>query len=348
MRVGCAAKLLSKTSLFLVLLLGTLPALAQKTDVVVMNNGDRITCEIKELRFGKLRCSTEYLGTIFIEWVGVRTIESAKTFEVELATGEKHYGPVEPGPEGHGVMVRGRHEVDPLDLTSVVSILPIKDTIWDRVDGGMDAGLNYTSAKDSREFSLNANLGYKGKKFRIQFNASAMLKQNQEDSKVNRIDLSGGYGYYLRNRWELFGLAKFQKNEELGLDYRLLAGGGIGRFLIHTDKNFLVGAVGLAVNKEKYYDQSGEHNHLEGILSLQYRRYVFGGSENEITSTLVFYPNLSVRRRYRIDFDTTFRHKFSNDFYISLSLYENFISHPPTPEDPKNDYGFTTSIGFTF
>ena len=35
-----------------------------KTDVVVLDNGDRITCEIKKLQRGKLTISTDASGTI--------------------------------------------------------------------------------------------------------------------------------------------------------------------------------------------------------------------------------------------------------------------------------------------
>ncbi len=337
-----------RTALFCLLLLCSLPALAQKIDTVILKNGNNITCEIKDLTFGKLRCSTEHLGTVYIEWIGVRSLESTRTFEVELTSGEKHYGSLQPGPEGPGLMVMGRHEVGPLKLRRVVNITPMKDRILDRLDGGIDAGLNFTSASQTTEFSLDANIEYTGKKFRLYGSANSLMKEDEDESRVRRVEFMGGYGYFLRNRWEFFGMAKFQKNEELGLKHRFLGGAGLGRYLIHTHKNFLLVMGGLAVNRERYYNRPGTEHHLEGVLGFSFRRFIFGDFENEITSILIFYPNLSEGGRYRIDFDTSFRHKFSNDFYIKLSLYENFNSHPPTSNYSKNDYGFVSSIGFTF
>ena len=43
-------------------------AWAQKTDIIALKNGDRITGEVKELKFGKLEYSTDDVETIFIEW----------------------------------------------------------------------------------------------------------------------------------------------------------------------------------------------------------------------------------------------------------------------------------------
>ena len=67
------------------------PARAEKTDVVVLRNGDHITGEIKELKLGKLKYGTDDAGTIFIEWDKVAFIRSEATFELETETGAKYY-----------------------------------------------------------------------------------------------------------------------------------------------------------------------------------------------------------------------------------------------------------------
>jgi hypothetical protein len=48
------------------LLLSAAPALAQRTDVVTMANGDRVTCEINTLDRGILEVATDSWGTISI------------------------------------------------------------------------------------------------------------------------------------------------------------------------------------------------------------------------------------------------------------------------------------------
>jgi len=55
--------------MFFALLFGfwALPALAAKTDVVVLLNGDRITGEVKELSYGQLKFKTDDMGTLYIE-----------------------------------------------------------------------------------------------------------------------------------------------------------------------------------------------------------------------------------------------------------------------------------------
>ena len=50
-----------------------------KTDVLYMNNGDRLTCEIKSLDAGALYIGLDYVdGTITVNWSKVRRLESKR------------------------------------------------------------------------------------------------------------------------------------------------------------------------------------------------------------------------------------------------------------------------------
>ena len=58
-------------------MLGAPPAVAApKTDVVVLENGDRVTGEIKGLEHNRLRLSTDHMGTIYIEWDKIARLSS--------------------------------------------------------------------------------------------------------------------------------------------------------------------------------------------------------------------------------------------------------------------------------
>ena len=57
-----------------------------KTDIILMANGDRITGEIKQLEHGKLRVSTDSLGEIRIEWDDIEQIDSTYEFQSDRKT----------------------------------------------------------------------------------------------------------------------------------------------------------------------------------------------------------------------------------------------------------------------
>src|SRR5574341_675910 len=82
---------------FLFILLCTPLALAQKTDIVVLRNGDRITGEVKSLRNAKLQFKTDDAGTLYIEWNKILALTAKAYFEVEVEDGSVYFGSLEPG-----------------------------------------------------------------------------------------------------------------------------------------------------------------------------------------------------------------------------------------------------------
>jgi len=71
----------------LTLAMWTSPAAAQKTDVVTLQNGDRITGEIKRLDRGRLEYSTDDMGTLNIEWEEIDVLTSGLTYEAAAGPG---------------------------------------------------------------------------------------------------------------------------------------------------------------------------------------------------------------------------------------------------------------------
>jgi hypothetical protein len=68
-------------------LLAAAPALAAKTDIVTLVNGDRLTGEVVRLQRGLLEFKTDTMGTVQIEWGQIATLQSTLLFEVERASG---------------------------------------------------------------------------------------------------------------------------------------------------------------------------------------------------------------------------------------------------------------------
>jgi small nuclear ribonucleoprotein (snRNP)-like protein len=64
-----------------------------KTDVIVMKNGDRLTGEIKGLDSGVLYVNMDYiLGTSSVQWSKVHHVESKQLFLVKTEDGSVYTG----------------------------------------------------------------------------------------------------------------------------------------------------------------------------------------------------------------------------------------------------------------
>jgi Holliday junction resolvase len=60
----------------------------EKTDIIVMKNGDHITCEIKGLRSNTLYISVDYiLSTLSVDWTKVGHVQSKQLFLVRTQDG---------------------------------------------------------------------------------------------------------------------------------------------------------------------------------------------------------------------------------------------------------------------
>ena len=73
----------------LISLLFSTASFAQKSDVVFLNNGDKVTAEIKELRRGEMQLLTDAFGTIYVKWDDVDHIESTKRIQIEMLNGRR-------------------------------------------------------------------------------------------------------------------------------------------------------------------------------------------------------------------------------------------------------------------
>ena len=59
-----------------------------KTDILVMRNGDRITCEVKKLESGILEIGVDYVdGNLAVDWMKVARLESEYVFVFRLEDG---------------------------------------------------------------------------------------------------------------------------------------------------------------------------------------------------------------------------------------------------------------------
>ena len=76
------------------------PAWAEKTDYIVLVNGDRLTGEVKMLSKGQLKISTDDLGTLYMEWDKVVAISTLGTFDVATRDGQRYVGRFDVPPAG--------------------------------------------------------------------------------------------------------------------------------------------------------------------------------------------------------------------------------------------------------
>ncbi|HJS46688.1 MAG TPA: hypothetical protein VJ773_01740, partial [Gemmatimonadales bacterium] len=172
-------------------------AAAQKTDVIVIRNGDRITGEIKQLSHGLLEYSTDDVGRLQVEWIKLLRITSRKYFEVEVASGRKYFGQLDSAAAEGQVVVRLEPAADTLRIAEVVAITPIGGRLRNRLKAYLDVGFTLAKAQWATTLTASGEVRYRGPSFGGRFNFASYL-QGQEDVETSvRHSFQVDGGYYL-------------------------------------------------------------------------------------------------------------------------------------------------------
>lgn len=330
--------------------LATVPAFplhAQKTDVVTLRNGDAITGEVKELQRGLLKYSTDDMGTIYIEWNRLARVTSRNYFEVELESGLKYFGTLDP-PAEDGKVVVSLVVPDTLELLEIVQITRIKATFWSRLSGFVDVGFSYAKANKNAQFTTSGEVKYRSRKFAGSLKGESYFQDQESSDLTSRNSLSFTIQRFLGNKWAAGGNVGVEQNQETQLEGRFSIGAGVWRGAIQSNRVVLFFVGGVRASSETF---TGGTPTLSVELTLGYdiSLFKFHSPKMDITSYLNVFGSVTDLGRVRFDFEVRAKYELFSDFFLGLRLFDAFDSRPGTAEGgSSNDFSTTLSIGYSF
>ena len=341
-------------SLILVLIAAT-PALArEKSDVILLTNGDRITGEVKQLEHGILRLSTDSLGEVRIEWDDVIRIESDFAFQFERSDGTRVTGIIRETAEQKSITLKSQDQSVAFAHEKVVRIAPIEDSFWDRLQGSLSFGYSFTKASNVAQGNLAFRASHRTEKRSFSVDGSTIITSDQDNDDTQRSNLDFVMTRFRPNRWFSTYLMGFESNDELGLDLRSSIGAGFGRYLIQTNVSELALMGGVLGTAESLQEDplssttASSQESLEGMLGLDYSRYIYDHPSVDLSAQLAAFPSITESGRTRAQLDLSLRWEVINDLFWDLSYYNSYDSDPPSSSKSTSDYGIVTSIGYSF
>lgn len=324
------------------------PALvfADKTDIVILKNGDRITGEVKSLQARILEFDTDPMGTVAIEWRYIDQVISKDNQSVDTTDGRRFLGRLTTveGSDNIGIQTDG--QVEELDPDKVFSVWPVKSTFWERSDFDISVGLDYQKSTEIADLNLAVNWLHRKFDRLTEASLRSDVTRQPEADDQNRYQLQVSHQYIRPDRRFNAWLGSAESNESLGLDYRVYAGGVYGKYLLRRSDYWFSLAGGLVATEEKYTSVSGNTS-LEAVLSAQFNLYRYADPERSLQSRLTLFPSVTEFGRLRSDFRTTFKLELVNNLYWSMELYYQGDSDPPPQAVNSTDYGVTTSLGWS-
>jgi hypothetical protein len=343
-----AASWIQRVSAALVLLTvvsGT--AHAQKTDIVKLPNGDRITGEVSSLDRGQLKFKTDDAGTLYLEWDKVTSLEAARQFEVTTSDGLRYFGSLEGGAP-RVLVVREATGVVSLPTAEVTVITPIGASFWNKLDGSFDLGFSYTRSSRIAQLTINSTTVYRRPAFEVRVTGSGTVTQDENDgSRDDRGTVQTSYLRYRGHRLLIGAGAGFESNRSLGLILRSQGAFVAGARLVNTNRAQLALGAGVSVNDEQNVDADPTQN-VEGLFTFRTSYYTYDRPRTNLDIGFQYYPSLSDWGRQRIQLDASAKREVLKDFFISLNLFDSYDSRPPTSSVNTNDIGVVLSFGWSY
>jgi len=261
-----------------------------KTDVLVMRNGDRITCEVKGLDAGVLYISIDYVdGTTQVDWSKVARLESKQLFVVKTEDGSVYTGELrteETGPNRPvqiKVLLAEQEEV--VNRSQVVRMVATSEKFWERFNGDVNFGVIYSKGNQSTQFSLGSSTVYVRERWNAGYNFDSNLSATSgvNTSTRNSLALTAFHLLPPKN-WLYGGVGGFLQSSEQNISLQTLLGGGVGRYLTNSNRANLMVLGGVAWQDTRYQQSKVPIPREQTAAAMIYARPVSSSSARPIST----------------------------------------------------------------
>lgn len=329
--------------LWMVLLL-SMP-MSTLADVVIMQNGDRLTGTVDSISGGRLLLTTQYAGGIPIDIAAIATLETEGSFQVNTGS-NKVVGrfAVE---DGEQILVGDNGSLS-VELASVQRAgnsnlrLASLGSEW---SSRADVSLIISNGNSDTE-SLNTLIESVLKRDTVEHAVSLLVsKEEAEDvSTKDQFDLDYGYKRFLSDKWYASGNAEYFTDELKGIDERITLGAGVGYQFWDDSFGAFSTDLGISAVREDLAGQTESNPALR--WGLAYNRF-FLSKQLEFfhKQSVLFIPDSD--RGEVLSSSTGLRYAL-NDRIDSTARVDLNHETKPTPGNGKTDVTYTLGIGVKF
>ena len=173
----------------------------------------------------------------------------------------------------------------------------------------------------------------------------SLVQAYQQDAFVNAGFLHFRMNYKLSERWTMEAFAQGQFNGPLGVEWKILSGGG-PRYRVLRNEKLRVYAAALYMQETERNTGAEENiyfNRMSSYVSFNWEPY----KQSRISNTTYFQPVLNAWDDYRISSNTSLKAFLTKYVYLELEYNIFFDTRPPTGI-PTTVYTLKSGIGLEF
>jgi putative salt-induced outer membrane protein YdiY len=313
-------------------------------DVVVMQNGDRITGEVNKIWGNDLSVEPDYADEFVLELDKVSYIESDREFDLTLEDGREvtaRFGGA--GADGSQIVTYDG-QTRQVPLVALDQVLEVDDALdWDsHIDwsssvttGNTDSTVARVSADTKIEVGDHRHI-------------ATLLVADEETADVTTKDqtfVTYSYNWLFSDKWFLGAGASYETDPIKQLDDRTIIGTGIGRDIWNFNDRTMNFELGMGTLEETLAGVS----ETSTIAYWKYRfTYDFAGTDLEVYHNHQITSYLSGRDNLFAKSSTGLRYEVGDDlFYLTMSLNVDYERDPPPGVDSE-DSTWVIGAGFEF
>ncbi len=324
-------------------LLALTGASATYADVVVLDNGDRISGTVDSMDGRRLLIETPYAGVVAIAMSAVVQLETDAEFDVAtddgVVTGRFEGGAVVPA-DGAPVAV---------DLASVKRIgqnrlqMPEFTREW---SSRADVSYSLSNGNSDTE-SLNTLVESVLKRERAEHKLSLRIdtEEAEEERTKDVLDVDYGYKRFVSEQWYASGNAEYFRDDLKGIEQRITLGAGMGYQFWDNSFGALSTELGVSAVNEELEGEDTETNPAVR-WGLDYKRYLFAKrAELFHQQSVLFIPDSD--RGEVLSSSTGLRYALNDRIDTAVRVDVNHETDPP-PDNSKTDVTYTLGIGIKF
>jgi Protein of unknown function, DUF481 len=345
-----------RASILCFTLLFALPLFArEKSDVIVMTNGDRFTGEIKGLDSGVLFVNFDYMvGTSSIQWSKVHHLESKQLFLVRTEDGSVYSGTLHSadGPAGRPMQIQileSDARTEQVGQAQIVRVYQTADGFWRRLNGDINSGIQYSKGNQTTQYNLGSSVEYPRERWSAGASINSSLASSSRDSASTRNALALDALRLLRwNNWYYSGTMTFLQSSTQDIRLQSNLSGGIGSFFRNTNHAKISVLAGLAWQNTSYSQSTSSlasPNIAAAVVAAELKLFRFDKTNLDVTATV--FPALSQPGRVFFNTNATYYVRLFRRLTWNVSFYGNWDNQPPAGFS-GSDYGTSSGLGWKF
>lgn len=311
---------------------------------IILKNGDRLTGKIVEESDDSVVIETTYAGKVKIARGYIERLNTNAAASTSVSADK----PVKPA-EGPSA------KTEPATAPPVVAAKNVDRGLASRLrqfaggwDGSANVGFNYTSGNSNNitmSTSIRASKISPTDGLTVYIRSLWNSRHGSQSNGTTQNAFWGGGRYDRTIDKRLFGFVSydFERDRPKKLNFRSVAGTGVGHRTIKNDRTQLEFLVGGAWNRT--WRSDGDTNTPEGLVGFTFRHRFT--ERLKVQNSFTYFQNITDRHEYRSLFDATVSVDLTKRIGFQISVGDRF-NNDPIGAAKKNDFLFTTGLKWNF